>query len=83
MEKQPRNIIDVINQLLAAIPEDETEVRRKLQSLIDELPLIAPEANQLAWIKLMNICENWMPDPKDPASPPWVAQCQRIVAYEE
>lgn len=83
-ERQPRDPADVLERLLAIVPEDKTSLRHGISSVLRWVTLAAPEIVHNAWHKLEVVLEEFLGAPTDAWQPGgWQYRVGRIVRAEE
>ena len=80
MSRKPRDIRIVIDAMLEEIPHHEALIfRGDLQKVIDSIPYIAPEAEQLLWFRLQLAVNTYLPQPRSLSS--W--EINVVAAYTD
>jgi hypothetical protein len=76
----PRNISEVIDRILAVVPESEAALRARLLSTKETAWFTAPEAMGRVWRLLSSVLTSELPAD---LPEPWQAQAGRIIRGEE
>ncbi len=77
---EPRDIGEVIDRMLAVVPEGETELRARLKKVQEKSWFTAPEAMGSVWRYLSLVLSDAMPEAD---TVDWQAKVCRIMRAEE
>lgn len=75
-----RNILTVIDRIVAEIPEAETSLRARLASVRETASFTAPEAMTRSWRQLASVLTYELPNPPVET---WQSKIGRIIRAEE
>lgn len=75
-----RELVDVLDKVLAVVPADQQALAGALKSVRQSACFAAPEVMRTWWGRAQKVLRDWMEENPDLADAEWVVRSKRIWA---